>query len=585
MHILRKNIAFIAGLALVFISWGLLLLVKYNRSETYEQETGAFFKDFSRDGFVPFIKNQTSDLTRYTIKINLVSGLEKGVPEDFAIQFCDKYSLSLAKGKVFMTSLADVPGGEVITTALEGIRVDAPLSFKSGHLTLLLECNLTSRTVGIYINGVFIQKVSLGSETLHYAVNLKGAYVYITKFKIADDKGRLLFNGNILDLIVPGKIGELFFFIGWLFLCLLIFYEISYWRRALFIILVLLVLEGFLRNVKAMDPDYNINVVAYKWDLKTQTNLFGPLPPNTLSNNRSTVWFSGEKAKDKKPEGCKRIIIIGSSPVGGAILLDPVRRSFPALLRKKLNPGDGNKVSVIATAFARTSMLSLQCNIYLTDVLFKLKPDLVVFYSGWDGEEKGIREEQILYARARKIMDGNSDWVVSNRLLYAALEFENPVKELVCLYNSLCESYVFMRLENARKRIFNEWSYLFPKRSAKTERPTMMAEACFERMVRMCRENNIKLVLMPGVYFYLPKIGLQAEESIREIAHDHPEVHILGLQKLFLEEHKDHKSSYDAMHPNERGHRILAEEIFRKIMQDDLLGVKLKEKSYGANGR
>ncbi len=577
MNIFQKNSTFFAGLALVLISGALLLRARCNETEVFRLKWKPFCEAFRDRGFVPVIKGQTAVLTRYTIKAALASGKEKWMSDDFAIQFCDRYSLNLVHGKAFVTSLADAAGKAAKTVVLEGVPANAPVSFQSRKLKLLLECDLVKRTVGIYINGAFIKNVFLGSETLHYAVDLKGAYVYLLRLKIADDKGRILFNWNVMHVLALETLGYWLLLIGGAIPWLLIFYEMSFWRRAFLIVLVLLSVEGFLRNVKFMDPDYNINVAKYEWNFRTETNLFGePDPDRLLSKN--TSGFSGERSHGMKPEGGRRIIIIGPSPVGGVFLHDPEHKAFPALLRKKLNPGGGNNVSVIVTAFLSTNMQSLQSNIYLTDVLLKLNPDLVVFYGAWDGKDEEIRKEQLLYQRARKILAGNSDWIVSNRLLYAALEFNNPVKEIVYLYNSLCESYIFMRLENARKRVFNRWCCLFPARPAK------MAGAYFEKMVRMCRENKIKLLLMPEVDFDRPDYGGGAEESIRRITREHPEVYVLGLQRLFLA-NKGHGFSFDANHPNECGHRIFAEEIFRKIMRDDLLGIKSKEKSHGTQGR
>ncbi len=583
MNILRKNIVFIAVLAVIFTGGSLLLLAQCKRSEIYRNDWRPFVKVFGDRGFVPVIKDRIFGLTSYTIRVDLVSGPEKRLPENFTIQFCDKYSLSLVHGNVFIASVTDIPGKEAKTAAVAGVFALAPFSLRSKQLKLLLECDLIRRTVGIYINDVFFQKVFLGPEALRYAVNFKGAYVYLTKLKIVGYKENPLFNWDHADLPTLERLGRALFIIGWPLLCLLICYEVSFWRRALFIILVVVSLEGFLRNVKDMDPDYNINVAAYKWNFKTETDLFGaPDPESSLSESSSGIF--GEGSAGMKPAGGKRIIIIGSSPVGGTMLLDPAGSSFPALLRKKLNPGGGNKVSVIDTSFPATYMQSLQCNIYFTEVLFKLKPDLVVFYSRW-GENKGeIRKEQLLYDRARDLLERNADWIVSDRLLYAALEFKNPVKKIVCLYNSLCESYIFMKLENARKRIFNQWCSAFPKRPHRMERLNTMAGSYFEKMIRLCRENKIKLLLMPEVNFYRLEYGAGAEESIQRVIREHPEVYALSLRGSFLE-NNGHGFSYDGIHPDEFAHRIIAEGIFRKIMQDDLIGLKLKAYGYGTQSR
>lgn len=580
--ILRRNNFLAVALSLFIIGIAFLLIVQYEKEITTLQKQW-LPSDNQGDGWKNLgrklvFKNQPADLTRYNIKANFMTSgnMKRGT---FEIQFCDKYSLFLT-GEVIPQSgvyyLTDNSEKKYFST-VDYLKI---ISRKKGafrrlkNFNLSLGCDLIEKTAGIYINDKFMEKVYLGPETMHYAVRLRinsPDTLLLDKLQISDQKGKVLFNGDYALLSFYKLISQILLFLGICIFLAVACLESHFLKRPLYFITILLLIEVFLRIAEKYDQNFDIRQLRPKWQFEISTNLYG-----TYNNVKEITIRNYQQIRPKtypiaKPEHGRRIICIGSSPLTVVGSPNITSKAFPALLEKKINPKGGMRNKVININSISTYLNSPEPNIYLKEVLFKLNPDLVIFYFDWtplwlENSKEYIEENYILYNRAKKIIEGNSRWIKNDRLLYAALEFKKPVKEIVYLYNFLCKSYLFMGLENTRKRVFSKLYYISQKPSVEKY------ESYFEETLRLCREKKIKILLIPQFSFFSFQINSRTKEEFTRVHNENPDIYYLDLEDAFRR-NKNFPLAVDNTHPTEYGHMIIAEEIFRKLTQEGLINI------------
>lgn len=530
-------------------------------------------------GRSPVIKGSPADLTRYNIKIDLDADL--GSSGSLEVKFCDKYSLILANSQM--------PSGVYYHKSPDSAKkcvskIDykdtAPRNSSDSprlkNLTLYLKCDLTEKTVAIHINNKLIEKFYLGTQAKLYDVNLttnlKMEAIVLHKVEISDYNGKILFSANYRLLSFYKLISQIFIFFGALIFLALAYFEKRFFKKFLYFIIILSCFEGFLRIGEKYNQNFNNHYLNTKWKFATSTNLYGTYN-NPKKIEIKDLYHSNLAPKIyriPKPENTGRIICIGSSPVAGWHLPDPGQYAFPVLLEKKINQKNRLRYEVINSAFVGEAYINdPEPNICLKEVLLKLDPDLILFYMCWsppwiENSKKYLLENHILYDRAKKAVEENSSWIKNDRLLYAALEFKKPIKEIVYLYNFLCNSYLFMGLETSRKKIFNRLYSIssgpFP------DKPI----SYFDETLRLCRDRKIKILIVLPFHFLDLESESETKEEAMRIIEENPEIYYLDLEKA-LRANKDFFLAYDASHPTEYGHMIIAEEIFKKLTQMGLI--------------
>jgi hypothetical protein len=220
---------------------------------------------------------------------------------------------------------------------------------------------------------------------------------------------------------------------------------------------------------------------------------------------------------------------------------------------------------------------------FLYEVASRLNPDLIVVYGasppmeGADHSEykKPLIEECILYDKAKKLVEKNSGWIKNDRLLYAALEFKEPVKQIVYLYDFLCHSYLFMAVENIRKKVLNQWSSAYGEHPKERELWAEKPGFFFEKVLKLCREKKIKLVFIPPLDFSVLSEIKIPEKTVAAICEKYPEIYFLSLNGVFSEK-ENFLLGNDTSHPSAYGHRVMAEELFRQLKEKGLLKISTR---------
>lgn len=581
IRILRKNDFLCIALAVFLIGTAFLLILQYEKERNIlKNKWDPCFERTRKGNFkiTPVIKNQPIDWAQYNIKVSLKANLSNKPLRHLEIRFCDKYSLILADSQIPLGLYyykTDNSAEKYIQTINYNnvIRSKNAASVRPKKINLSIECNLTGKTACIYINDKLIEKVYLDPGTRHYAVNLTimSKDVILYKVEISDRSGAILFNANYGFLFVCKTIAQILVFFGVLIFFALACLEKSFLEKTLYLMIILFCLESFLRIGERYNQDFNIQRLTPRWDFARLTNLYGSYDNIKEVEIRNNYYRSLKPRvyAIPKPVSIKRIICMGTSPVAGAGLSSD-EYTFSELLEKKLTQSESSKHEVIPSViFGEVSLNNFEPYIFLKDVLLKLDPDLILFYLHWASFElKSSVAPQlgadVLYNRAKKIMEKNSAWITNDRTLYSSLEFKKPIKEIVYLYNFLCKSYLFMGLENIRKRIFNRLYYI--NQESLHDKPRFY----FNEILKLCRERKTKMLLVvPFNFSDFHSIEWDKREIMR-ISRENPEVYYLDLEEAFRA-NKDFSLGYDATHPSEYGHEIIAEEILKKLRQMDFI--------------
>jgi hypothetical protein len=514
-------------------------------------------------------KEQARGLTRYDIQVSLTRLAQQRVE----VRFCDRYSFILSEkckssgvyykagqGQEKYVSKAKYPDSSQCKLARPQ---------RSKNFRLCLKCDLIEKTVLVYIDGTFAEKISLGPEPVYYSFGLfipeGSTEMVLNELEISDPKGKILFSVNFPPLFF-------FKFISKAFLCLgvLIFFglgcsERRFFKKSFFFVSPLLFLEVFLRMTYPHDPGLDIDQLNPKWRFEISTNFYGAFNDPKELTIQSYWSFPPITYPVANPEHAMRILCVGSSPIEYGV---PSRaQAFPGILEKKLNAWNKKKNMVIPIAVHSAPYFnSPELLIYSKEVLNKMNPDLILFYGllvSFKNEniKAQFAKDYAFYQRAKRVVEKNSSWIKNDRLLYAALEFKEPVKEIVYLYRFLCKSYLFMAVENIRKKFLNEWH------SGDQEALVKNPHSFFDELITSCKEKGIKVVFIPQLYFSKSSNDKQTEDSLAIFRREHPETYYMSLKGIF-DGNKSSLLAKDRCHPSEYGHEVIAQEIFRQLTEN-----------------
>lgn len=197
--------------------------------------------------------------------------------------------------------------------------------------------------------------------------------------------------------------------------------------------------------------------------------------------------------KEKAP-GRRRIICLGSSSTFGAGL-QHWSQTYPAKLEKMLHD-DGHDVEVINAGFGGYN--SYQLWIYLSEVLIRLNPDLVIFYYG--GNEGYGGSAKTFYPRAQAIVAAMRTRGVSDLAeLSYAVEHGTANRWALRLFRLLDHSRAVLWLRNrvVEGRIAGELT----EHQLEPDDPRYLIEPTFEtilqNMTDLLAEHGGRLILSP----------------------------------------------------------------------------------------
>lgn len=523
-----------------------------------------------------YYTNQPDNLTSYNIELNFT--MEGFLYE---VEFCDKYSWILnlinpSRTGIYYNintnekkhfSKFDYSKEHLFKQIQKNKNNNINIGrCRAKNIKLILACDLLERSVGVYLNNKFYEKIYLDDKDLNYRVSLNtstNTRVFLQKMRIYNNQGVVFFSFNDAHMSNYKILSQFILILGLAIIVFFVYSEKSFFIRLLCIITIIFVMEAYLRITEKDNAYLNIHGMTSKWDIEKTTNIFRNYDSvDEIEIGSSLSEWRRRKYPIAKSKDALRIMCLGSSPVEGVAISSPEYR-FSNILERKINSRGNKKCEVINAGVTDFIANEIKLTIYFSDVLIKFNPDIVIIYSDWGVL---IKKDNVLYERMKDLVQLHSSWLTNQRLLRMALEFKKPTKEIVYLYNFLCESYLFMGMEYLRGRIThlnsNFYSTLLKKK--------YVQDSPFKKILNLCEEKKIKILLIPQFDFCRLDYCFKSEDTFKGISAAYENVYFLGLKEVFLRS-KDFVLATDSTHPNDYGHEIIAEEIYRKLIKEGLI--------------
>jgi len=262
----------------------------------------------------------------------------------------------------------------------------------------------------------------------------------------------------------------------------------------------------------------------------------------------------------KERKGNVRIFCVGESTTWGIGAKDPLTQSYPRQLEGMLNskyPNIKIKVFYDQTIGQNTEEILLKLPLYIK----KYQPQIIIFMTGINDWWNLNRSNILLF---------NKDRAISNITL-SVLAFLDKFEVWKLL------KYIWLSLGLYRKR----WNYWFPEEetvgSLKYKLVKLYGENYFniidrvtehdlEKMVKVCKNNNINVILCN----YPRGMTDNLYEIIKKIAEKNNILFVdnyLRFESLPEDEIKNYFWK-DNWHPNEKGYRLVAENLYNIIIKN-----------------
>jgi len=237
---------------------------------------------------------------------------------------------------------------------------------------------------------------------------------------------------------------------------------------------VLVSLEGLAR-LQGGNP--RIEPGGSLWNIFEHTNLYGQY------DKADSFRVKKRQVSCAKTPGQPRIICLGSSSTFGAGLSD-FSLAFPEQLQRRIPEAEILNAGV-------GGYNSYQLGIYLSDVLVRLKPDVVLFYYG--GNEIYSGSAKLYYPRAKQIVAAmRARGRDSLPELHNALQHGTANPYALAAYHLLDHSRLFQWLRGSTMSLRDvrlkdgDYGTIEPREEQ------ILADICL-----LAQQNNIRLLLIP----------------------------------------------------------------------------------------
>ena len=265
----------------------------------------------------------------------------------------------------------------------------------------------------------------------------------------------------------------------------------------------------------------------------------------------------------KERKGNVRIFCVGESTTWGIGAKDPLTQSYPRQLEGMLNseyPNIKIKVFYDQTIGQNTEEILLKLPLYIK----KYQPQIIIFMTGINNWWNLNRSNILLF---------NKDRAISNITL-SVLAFLDKFEVWKLL------KYIWLSSGLYKER----WNYWFPRdettKSLENKLTKLYGKNYFniidriterdlEKMVKVCKNNNINIILCN----YPRGMTDNLYEIIKKIAEKNNILFVdnyLRFESLPEDKIKNYLWK-DNWHPNEKGYRLVAENLYNIIIKNHLI--------------
>lgn len=525
---------------------------------------------------VPLITNGHARPTRYSVELEFATRGNSGWPPFFSLNFCTTHKWTLiTDGNLKRTGVYAAVGGDAMQFVSRADYGDLIKKFsynKTTPYTLAIQCDLDNQSADIYVDNKWYERINLrrlGSFANFY-ISIDSD-CYLRRMKILDTSGKVFFAVDYMKrsawkdffLRKRTKISYMLLLLGcFAFMASSLIFRPKKMIFAFSALLLFCCGEASLRLIEKDNPYLNIRLLLNNpiWNIQHTTNLLGNY------NEARTLYIGEGSYSVTKPKGLLRIVCLGSSSTQGHGIKDK-NKVYAAFLENTINR-NGTPCEVINAGLGGYE--TFRMSIFLKEVLVKLNPDIVTVYLANNDifPASDYRVYYSQYPRMKTALSQNPEWVKSQRMLFMALEFRKPIKPVVYAYNYLCESYMFMYFNQARKNISAKARDF--KKSFLLEEKKKIWEESLRGIIETCRLRGIKVLFIPEPrYPNYDSVG-EYRVSMQTLARESTQVHYLDLREAYNKKAETFLF-YDCVHPTEFGHEIIAAEIYNKLKSGKLL--------------
>jgi lysophospholipase L1-like esterase len=335
-------------------------------------------------------------------------------------------------------------------------------------------------------------------------------------------------------------------------------------RATLFItiivVLILLVLEGGIRvwsyYFRSSHEIYNASKGRY--EPVSGVHILGNGPPLIVNSK----GFIGVEFAAEKPKDAYRIFAIGDSCTFGIM-----EYTYPGVLHKMLNVDkSGGKFEVInAGVEGYHSGFALA---RLKEDVLQYQPDLVTIYVGWNDFMKADPEnlaETGRYASLARLMEQSYLIKAYKKVIFS---YVRPVLAKPNVVNTTDDLHFYDTFESSEFRgNLLEMIKILKANHIKAlimTRPTVVREGMSQEDIK---RQNVMFPWYGNAYSVNKLLSLHRayNQTIRKVAMEEG-VPLLDLDAEF-EKHDKNRLFWDTMHPNEKGHQLIADLVLSRLRQ------------------
>lgn len=336
-------------------------------------------------------------------------------------------------------------------------------------------------------------------------------------------------------------------------------------RAALFVIIItvgmLSVLEGGIRiwsyYFRSSHEVFNASKGRYE-----------PVPGiHDIGGSRPLVvnskGFIGVEFETEKPKDVYRIFAIGDSCTFGIM-----ETTYPGLLHKMLNDQNGGKKFEVINAGVEGYHSGFALARLKEDVL-QYHPDLVMIYVGWNDFMKADPENLAAtgrYAWLARIMEQSYLIKAYKKVIFS---YVRPMIAKPNAQNTIDDLHAYDAFESPEfRRNLQEMSRILKVNNIKAlimTRPTVVREGMSTEELK---KQNVMFPWYGNAYSVNKLLSLHHayNRTIRSVA-DQETIPLVDLDAQF-DKHNKNNLFWDTMHPNERGHQLIANEVFSRLQQE-----------------
>jgi len=355
--------------------------------------------------------------------------------------------------------------------------------------------------------------------------------------------------------------------------------------------------EILMRSVPYLNRSFDIKSVARAYmnnegvrnrfyNVETGEKVSMPLRTGRVSRflGDNLVKLAGRTHSLDHPEGVFRIVCLGSSSTEGHSTSDYTKFSYPPLLEEELNRESDKEIEVINGGIGGASFFLLLK--FFENTVLDLKPDLLIVYFGANGDIDGGSFSQKLENKLLYDPDIRTD-----EELWSAMQLKWPYpivsKSFRTLSRSRCFLCIVTVVKDARNYLPGRINNPLPNVPGGSKRHNGIKgirdvpgiqnflTVSPEKLVKLCTENQIRVLLLPEVIVDDIKTGtcsLYYHDIFRDLSSLHPDsgIHFASLLDSFTS--KDIPAMFiDDIHLTDHGNLFLAKQIARILKSKNLI--------------